>query len=87
MILYQALARDRLLRRNGLCIPSGVELPFPQAFVMRLSLWRGARCHLHIRRLHVFLRSGSAELLVGFCVGFLAVAGAVRDTLASDTWA
>jgi hypothetical protein len=42
---------------------------------------RSAR-HLHIGRLHVLLRETCADLLVRLGIGFLAVARAVKDTLA-----
>lgn len=49
-------------------------------------LRRLPRSHLDIRRLHVFLRLLCADFLMGLRVGFLAVAGAVEHTFASDAW-
>ena len=65
-------------------LSSCIELPLLQtASVSFLGRSLSAR-HLHIGRLHVFLRKARADFLVRLGVGFLAVSRAVRDALSGN---
>lgn len=61
--------------------PSRIKLPLLQTATMGVLRRLPAR-HLDICGLHVLLRQTSAHFLVRFGVGFLAITGAVEDTLA-----
>ena len=63
---------------------SSIKLPLPQPPPMPLTLRRRPTRHRHIGRLHVLLRRRRAHLLMRFCVGLLAVAGAVGDAFAGN---
>lgn len=63
---------------------SRIKLPLLQPTPMPLLHRRRPTCHLNIRRLHVLLRQTGANLLVRLGVGFLAIARAVKYTLARD---